>query len=77
MSNDPVDFQLFDIIEQFVQIQDDTLSVCDSDDDDDEEASNPTIEIQELSELEVFSQTLKQVHDAAAKAECDREKRNN
>lgn len=75
-SNDPVDSQLFDIIEQFVRIQDDTLSVCDSDDDD-EEASDPTIEIQELSELEVFSQTLQQVHDAAAKAERDREKRNN
>jgi len=72
-SNDPVDSQLFDIIEQFVRIQDDTLSVCDSDDDD-EEASSPTIKIHELSELEVFSQTLKQVHDAAAKAECDREK---
>lgn len=73
-SNDPVDSQLFDIIEQFVQIQDDTLSVCDSEDDDDED---PMIKIQELSELEVFSQTLQQVHNVAAKAEHDRKKRNN
>ena len=72
------DPDIVEIISEFVRIQEDDFTGYASDPDleDDEDDFDPLIEIQELTELEVFSQTLQKAHDAAADAQREYQKGN-
>ncbi|KAF8528100.1 hypothetical protein BU17DRAFT_81330 [Hysterangium stoloniferum] len=72
------DPKILEIINEFVHIQEDSFLGYDLelDDNDDEDDLDPLIEIQELTDLEVFIQTLQKAHDATTIAEHERWKGN-
>lgn len=75
------DPEIVEIINEFVHIQEDGFigydpELEDDELEDDEDDPDPLIEIQELTDLEVFTQTLQKAHDAATAAEHERQKGN-
>jgi len=66
-----------EITNQFVHIQEESFLGYDPelyDDEDEEDDPNPLIEIQELTDLEVFTQTLQKAHNATTAAEHEFQK---
>ncbi|KAF8233945.1 hypothetical protein L208DRAFT_1377112 [Tricholoma matsutake] len=75
------DPEIVEIINEFVHIQEDGFigydpELEDYELEDDEDDPDPLIEIQKLTDLEVFTQTLQKAHDAATAAECKHQKGN-
>ena len=77
------DPEIVEIINEFVHIQDSEDSVPgydpeleDDEDEEDRDNPDPSIEIQELTDLEAFTQTLQKAHDAATATERDHQKGN-
>ena len=63
-------------MQQYTKLATGNRLLFSTEDSDDEDDFNPLIEIQELTELEVFMQTLQKAHDAATATECKHQKRN-